>query len=204
MYNGSAWTNIVGGVSNSGTVTMCNQTWMINNLNVSTYRNGDIIPQVTNSLTWGALSTGAWCWYNNDSATYASTYGKLYNWYAVTDVRGLAPAGWHVPSDSEWTILESCLGGGSIAGGKMKETGTIHWLSPNTGATNSSGFTGLPGGTRYNDGVFNLINNYGFWWSTTPNAAIDAYFRFLVYNNGTVTRANFAKPDGFSVRCVRD
>src|ERR1035437_4904310 len=127
-------------------VTICTQSWMLKNLDVSTYRNGDLIPEVTDGSAWSALTAGAWCWYNNDSATNASTYGKLYNWYAVNDPRGLAPTGWHVPSDAEWTTLSTCLGGNAVAGGAMKETGTTHWTSPNTGATNSSGFTGLPGG----------------------------------------------------------
>src|ERR1035437_2945754 len=98
-------------------VTICTQVWMLNNLEVTTYRNGDPIPQVTDPAAWGLLSTGAWCWYNNDSATNASTYGKLYNWYAVNDPRGLAPTGWHVPSDAEWTTLSTCLGGAFVAGG---------------------------------------------------------------------------------------
>ena len=136
----------------SNEVTICNQVWATRNLDVTTYRNGDPIPQVTDIGQWGTLTTGAWCYYNNDPANGA-TYGKLYNWYAVNDPRGLAPAGWHVPSDSEWTTLTDCLGGVSIAGGEMKatgamETGTGLWFAPNVGANNSSGFTGLPGGGR--------------------------------------------------------
>src|ERR1035437_8570614 len=128
-------------------VTICTQVWMLKNLDVSTYRNGDLIPKVTTTTAWDALTTGAWRWCNNDPAM-GVIYGKLYNWYVVNDPRGLAPTGWHVPSDAEWTTLSTCLGGYAVAGGAMKETGTTHWTSPNTGATNSSGFTGLPGGGR--------------------------------------------------------
>jgi uncharacterized protein (TIGR02145 family) len=124
------------------------QVVMKKNLNVSHYRNGDRIPQVKGPDKWAALTTGAWCWYNNDSANGA-VYGKLYNWYAVNDPRGLAPEGWHIPSDAEWTTLTTFLGGEGVAGGKMKERGITHWIYPNTDATNSSGFTGLPGGVRY-------------------------------------------------------
>src|SRR5690606_33259564 len=119
----------------------------------------DVIPQVTDPTIWGNLTTGAWCYYNNDPANEI-IYGKLYNWYAVNDPRGLAPVGWHIPSDSEWTILTDYLGGFEVAGGKMKETGTTHWANPNIGADNSSGFTGLPGGYRaYNSAEFNTIGN---------------------------------------------
>ena len=153
MFNGNSWTNMVGGTTSTAgiitiTPTSCGQTWMLKNLDVDRYRNGDPIPKVTDPSIWTSLTTGAYCYYNNDSATYAATYGKLYNWYAVHDPRGLAPEGWHIPSDAEWATLETCLGGSSVAGGKMKETGTTHWTAPNTDATNSSGFAGLPGGFR--------------------------------------------------------
>src|ERR1035437_5597261 len=147
-------------------VTICSQIWMLNNLEVTTYRNGDPIPQVTDSIQWVNLTTGAWCYYNNNSAN-GPVYGKLYNWYAVNDPRGVAPAGWHVPSDAEWTTLSTCLGGDLIAGGPMKETGTTHWTYANSGATNSSGFTGLPGGYRTNVGTFNVVGSAGGWWSST-------------------------------------
>ena len=116
-------------------VTIGSQVWTTNNLDVKIYRNGDAIPQVTTSTAWAALTTGAWCWYNNDSATNAATYGKLYNWYAVNDSRGLAPSGYHIPTDVEWTKLTDYLGGLSVAGGKIRTTSG--WTAPNTGATNS-------------------------------------------------------------------
>ena len=125
------------------TVKIGSQFWMKQNLNTAHYRNGDIIPQITSTNLWATLYTGAWCWYNNDPAIYAATYGRLYNWYAVNDPRGLAPMGWHVPTDAEWTTLSTSLGGDAAAGGAMKETGTTHWTTPNTGATNCSLHQGL-------------------------------------------------------------
>ena len=121
------------------------QRWIKENLNVATYRNGDIIPQVTDPTAWAALTTGAWCYPNNDPANEA-IYGKLYNWYAVNDSRGLAPQGWHVATDAELTTLGTNLGGDNVAEGKMKSTGTSYWARTNTDATNSSVFSGLPGG----------------------------------------------------------
>ena len=195
---------------------ICGQVWMQNNLDVTHYRNGDIIPQVTDSTQWANLTTGAWCYYNNDPANGA-VYGKLYNWYAVNDPRGLAPQGWHIPNNNEWSDLINCLGGQAIAGGKMKEAGTVHWANPNTGATNSSGFLGLPGGyVSFLTGIpFNGIGNYAEWWSTSsyvdPNTNYSvAGACFLFYDN---TNANLDNPtpnsgsslyNGFSVRCIKD
>jgi uncharacterized protein (TIGR02145 family) len=179
------------------------QYWMEKNLEVTTYRNGDPIPYVTDATAWAALTTGAWCYYNNDPAN-ASLYGKLYNWYAVNDPRGLAPVGWHVPTDDEWTTLSTTLGGDAVAGGKMKVAGTTRWTAPNTGADNSSGFAGLPGGNRYGSGTFNDVGNNGYWWSSTENSATTAWFRYLNYVNGIIYRSNYNKQNGFSVRCLRD
>jgi len=181
--------------------TICDQDWMVKNMDVSIYRNGDPIPQVSDPSAWSALTTGAWCYYNNDAANEA-IYGKLYNWYAINDPRGLAQTGWHVPSDAEWTALETCLG--ENAGGKMKTTGTIEegtglWSSPNIGATNSSGFTGLPGGVRDNAGAFLEFHRFGFWWSSTEYG-----IRFLRYSDASAGRGSSNKTNGFSVRCVRD
>jgi uncharacterized protein (TIGR02145 family) len=183
------------------------QTWMCKNLDVSTYRNGDTIPQVTDSLAWTNLKTGAWCYYNNDPAMGA-IYGKLYNWYAVNDPRGLMPAGWHIPSYEEWKALYSYLGGGLHAGGKLKEVGTAHWLSPNDGATDEVGFTALPGGERLSNGTFELIGAYGFWWSSTKNYNIYAWYMYLTYNQywGHMGYDGLGEGDGYgySVRCVKD
>lgn len=179
------------------------QKWMTKNLNTSRYRNGDLIPQVTDPTQWGNLTTGAWCYYDNDQSN-GQIYGKLYNWYAVNDPRGLAPSGWHVPTDAEWTTLTTSLGGDNVAGGKMKESGTTHWNGPNTNATNTSGFTGLPGGFRNHGGTFYSIGHSGSCWNSTESVTPDAWCRFLYYNSGTVGRAANVKDIGFSVRCLRD
>ncbi|MBK8501077.1 MAG: fibrobacter succinogenes major paralogous domain-containing protein [Saprospiraceae bacterium] len=174
------------------------------NLKTTKYNDNIGILNVTDATQWSGLDvsqTGAWCYYDNLSSSN-STYGKLYNWYAVNTGK-LCPTGWHVPSDTEWTTLKDYLGGAGIAGGKMKETGTIHWNSPNTGATNESGFTGLPGGTRDNNGTFNVLGYVGDWWSSTESGA-NAWFRNLSYLNGIVGRSDVGERWGFSVRCLRD
>lgn len=182
-------------------VTIGTQVWMDKNLGVSYYRNGDKIPQVTDSAKWSRLTTGAWCWYNNDSAKYA-VYGKLYNWYAINDPRGLAPEGWHVSSDAEWLTTASFLS--THVGGKMKETGISHWFDPNIDATNSTGFTGLPGGYRSNTGQFCYVAYLGLWWtSTSYNSSVAWYRRMLCYS-ATLDRWRFQKRMGFSVRCIKD
>ncbi|MFN5492660.1 MAG: fibrobacter succinogenes major paralogous domain-containing protein, partial [Bacteroidota bacterium] len=154
--------------------------------------------------TWQGLNTGATCFYNNDSAANNCPYGKLYNWYAASDVRNLCPTGWHVPSDAEWTTLTTFLGGEFVAGGKMKSTGTQYWASPNTAADNSSGFSGLPGGFRSYDGSFGYIGLNGNWWSSTEDNTDIAWTRNLDFTNGIALRVNSYKTLGFSVRCLRD
>jgi uncharacterized protein (TIGR02145 family) len=203
VYDGTVWQNITHIEANFPSVTICSQEWADKNLDVATYRNGDPIPQVTDPAAWGTLTTGAYCYYNNDSATYGPLYGKLYNWFAVNDPRGLAPEGWHIPSDAEWGQLEACLGGALVAGGALKATG-VFWNSPNTGATNSSGFTSLPGGYRSFDGLFNFIGNYGDWWSSTQFNATNARDRYMSYNNSNLSGSNLNKNYGLSVRCIRD
>lgn len=207
VYNGTIWKSMSGKAAcispSLPSVTICNQVWMQKNLDVSTYRNGDPIPQVTDATAWSNLTTGAWCYYNNGPANNA-VYGKLYNWYAVNDARGLAPTGWHIPSDAEWTTLSTCLGGDVVAGGKMKEVGLTHWLSPNTGADNSSGFAGLPGGNREINGTFNFLGSNGYFWSSTELPTSYAWYRSLNYINGSLNRSNYNKVFGLSVRCLRD
>jgi uncharacterized protein (TIGR02145 family) len=187
------------------TVSICNQTWTKSNLNVAKYRNGDVIPQVQDATQWTNLTTGAWCYYNNDPIN-GPIYGKLYNWYAVNDQRGLAPNGYHIPSDSEWTNLISCLGGVTVAGGAMKESSTINWVSPNTGATNSSGFTGIPGG--YNYYGFNDIGIRGYWWTSSEyisQGGVDYGKYYALYT--FIASADYSytfKTTGYSVRCIKD
>ncbi len=185
------------------TIQIGTQKWASKNLDVAYYRNGDPIPQVTDPTAWAALTTGAWCYYNNDS-TMGTKYGKLYNWYAINDPRGLAPEGWHIPSDVEWTALETTLGGASVAGGKMKEAGTLSWTGPNIGGNNNSGFAGLPGGTRSSDGTFFNISNVGLWWSSTESDTTYAFLRFLLYGFENTSRNPGNKKSGYSARCVRD
>jgi uncharacterized protein (TIGR02145 family) len=164
------------------------QEWMTENLKTTSYANGDPIPNVTDNNQWENLTTGAWVHYNNDSQ-YENPYGKLYNWHTVADPRNVCPTGWHVPSDAEWSTfinyLDPNANGGAttpnIAGGKMKSTGTQYWQSPNTDATNESGFSGLPGGYRFDDGTFDYIGNYGDWWSSTEGGTNNAWGRALNY-----------------------
>ncbi|MFH1121669.1 MAG: fibrobacter succinogenes major paralogous domain-containing protein [Bacteroidota bacterium] len=185
-------------------VTIGTQTWMVENLKTTHYNDGsgEEIPNITDNFTWGGLTTPAYCWYNNDESNKA-TYGALYNWYAVNTGR-LCPSGWHVPSDEEWDVLFVYLGGLTVAGGKLKEAGTAHWFSPNTGADNSTGFTALPGGSHYTDGAFHLKGKYGWYWSTTESTSTDAWHPYFIYNSSTVTRIAGSKSIGFSVRCIKD
>ncbi|CAN1562258.1 Fibrobacter succinogenes major paralogous domain [Flavobacteriaceae bacterium] len=208
--------------------TIGSQIWTSSNMDLTIYRDGTPIPQITDQTAWANLTTGAWCYYNNDPANGA-IYGKLYNWYAVAGIydaaslndpslrKQFAPSGWHVPSDLEWSTLINYIdpnaNGGTtvngtnilnVAGGKMKETGISHWLTPNTAATNSSGFSGLPGGVR-NTSIFNLIGATGGWWSSSEYLTNGGWYRYLNYNNGSIYRAgdNNGKA-GSSVRCVKD
>ena len=186
------------------TVQIGNQWWMAENLKVTRYRNGDSISHVTNNAEWAALTTGAYCEYENNIVNVA-TYGRLYNWYAVDDNRNIAPAGWHVPSDAEWQTLAEHLGGVAIAGGKLKEVSITHWNSPNTGATNESGFTALPGAKRSPDGFFDYMGRLAYFWSSTKFSSSEyAGSGKLQYNISWILLSNSKKLSGFSVRCVRD
>ena len=186
------------------TILIGDQEWMMENLKVTHYRNGEPISNLTNNNDWTNTTSGAYCYYNNDPDN-ADTYGALYNWYAVDDSRNIAPTGWHVPTDDDWQELIDYLGGSGVAGGKMKETGTTHWNIPNTGATNESGFTALPGGDRYgSSGYFNNIGYDAYFWSSTENSSNNAWLRELNYNNSGVYHYYNNKKYGFSVRCLRD
>ncbi len=181
-------------------VTIGEQVWTTQNLNVSTYRDGTPIPKVEDAATWASLTYGAYCYYNNDSATYAAVYGKLYNWYAVADVvhGGLAPAGYHIPKDAEWITLETTLG--ANAGTQMKSTSG--WLI-NDG-TNSSGFSGFPGGQRDINGTSVFVENLGLWWSSSESDDTNAWVRALRYDYSNDLRGYNGKNGGLSVRCIKD
>jgi len=189
------------------TVTIGTQVWMKYNLNVSHYRNGDSIPEVRDSLAWMNLTTGAWCFFNNDSNN-GKIYGRLYNWYAVNDPRGLAPEGWHLPRDDDFGILSSYLGGDSLendVGGKLKEEGILHWKIPNKGATNETGFNAIPGGYRnYNDGIFYSINKSCIWWSSTKYDETYSFYWFVVFDSDQFYRGYYSKLNGDSIRCLKD
>ena len=200
-------------------ITIGSQIWQSTNLEVTTYRDGTPIPQVTDPVQWAKLTTGAWCYYNN-TTTNGTAYGKLYNWYAVAGIHNtaslndpslrkqLAPKGWHIPTYGEWTTLTDFLGGENVAGGKMKSAGITLWQSPNLRSTSTSGFNGDPGGYRGSDGQFNSISFAGFWWSSDETNYTykdpGAWTRSLVYSLTSVTVYPYPKSYGCSVRCLRD
>ncbi|MCB0687433.1 MAG: fibrobacter succinogenes major paralogous domain-containing protein [Saprospiraceae bacterium] len=211
-WNGLFWATLTGfrlgsvtDIDNNTykTVTIGSQEWMAENLRVSKYRNGDPLPNVTNDTDWGNLGSGAYCWYNNDS-NYEQPYGKLYNWYALTDSRGLCPSGWSEPTDTQWTTLTDFLGGLAVAGGLLKEEGTTHWITNSSGATNESGFTALPGGERLATGNSAFLLNIAYFWSSTESGGTGAYNRRIYRTTDSVQRENKDKKLGYSVRCVRD
>jgi uncharacterized protein (TIGR02145 family) len=182
------------------------QEWMDRNLSVSMFRNGDKIPEAKSKESWenaGNKGQPVWCYYENDQNNEES-YGKLYNWYAVHDPRGLAPEGWHIPSNEEWHTLIEYLGGEKIAGGKMKENGNVNWKTPNKGATNHSGFAAPAGGLRYSNGEFNELNDDAYFWSLTEYDNTHAWYYILGYYFPNVYRNYYDKQHGLSVRCIRD
>jgi uncharacterized protein (TIGR02145 family) len=201
------------------------QCWFKENLQTRTYRDGTPIDYPgTNSTLWQIDTTGAYAWYDNDSTTYASTYGALYNWYAVDNSAGLCPSGWHVPSDAEWTVLESYLEAngynydGSLTGNKYAKAmaDSVGWNSSTaTGVVgnidypsyrNKSGFSGLPGGIRYfgGGGLYDVIGRFGYWWSSAQSHTYNAWNRYLDYQYIAVNSADNDKGFGFSVRCLKD
>ena len=213
---GNGVTDIDGNQYN--TVIIGTQEWMKENLNVSKYSDGTPIPQVTDPTAWSNLTTGAWCYYNNDTSL-GNTYGKMYNWYAVAGIwqaesnpptsaeiasrKSLAPSDWNVPSVADWSSLFNDLGGNSVAGGKMKEAGLNHWSDPNTDATNSSGFTGLPGGYRPTNTIGQNLTGTGHWWCSDYLAPFAANFFQLTWTNGAVVNSTFDTRTGISVRWVK-
>ena len=188
------------------TVTIGPQVWMVENLRTTKYRNGDPIPYISDNKNLENITTGAYSIYGND-ISHKSVYGALYNWFAVADPREIAPAGWHIPSDDEWTILIENLGGVEIAGGKLKESGTIHWQAPNTNASNSSGFSGLPGGSFRRNESFNEMGYAGIYWSSTEyeNTGYPQAKTFdLNFSTETASQLSQNQNIGLSVRCVKD
>jgi len=197
-------TDVEGNIYN--TVKIGTQVWMAEDLKTTKLNDGTGITLVSSSATWSTLLTPAYCWYNNEENAYSSTYGALYNWYTVSSGK-LCPSGWHIPDNADWTVLTDYLGGGTIAGGKLKEIGTAHWATPNTGATDEVYFTALPGGARGGTGDFSNVGFYGYWWTADPHS-VDPDFAWgfvLSYDSEAVIRADYYfKRDGFSVRCVKD
>ena len=180
------------------TIQIGTQTWMAENLKTTTYNDNTDIPLKNGYSSWTVLETPGYCWYNNDSLTY----GAMYNWYAVNTGK-LCPSGWHVPVDDEWTTLITTIG--EDDGNKLKETGAIHWLAPNSGATNESGFTALPGGYRSSSGgAFYDLKRFGYFWSATEFNSVDAVYRLLSYNYNEAQSSSSDKNNAFSVRCVKD
>ncbi|MFZ4398758.1 MAG: FISUMP domain-containing protein [Bacteroidales bacterium] len=198
----SAVTDIDGNIYN--TVAIGTQVWMKENLKVTKYRNGDLIGTTTPAtLDISGESSPKYQWAYNGDENNVATYGRLYTWYVVADSRNLCPKGWHVPSDAEWTILTTYLGGESIAGSKLKEAGLSHWNSPNTAATNETGFTALPGGSRYYTGTFNSIGNLFSCWSSTELNSAEAWFQTMYYNNSDANWDAYDQRYGRSVRCLK-
>ncbi|HEY1871392.1 MAG TPA: fibrobacter succinogenes major paralogous domain-containing protein [Chitinophagaceae bacterium] len=183
---------------NYKSVKIGDQVWMTENLDLTTYRNGDTIPQVQDPKAWSELKTGAWCYYESKTE-FGTRYGKLYNWYAVTDQRGLAPQGWHIPSDEEWTKLTIYLGG--KIGTSLKIKSQRGWAKEGNGS-NETGFAALPGGTRSVE-LFSFVGNYGYWWTSTEFDPYSAWNRFLGYNNTDIGRSTGWKQFGNSVRCIK-
>ncbi|MFH0736214.1 MAG: fibrobacter succinogenes major paralogous domain-containing protein [bacterium] len=202
QVNDGTVTDIDGNVYHS--VTIGTQVWLRENLKVTHYRNGDPIPLVVTNPVWSSLTTSAYSNYNNDP-TISATYGVLYNWYAASDSRNIAPEGWHVPTNAEWTILINYLGGEDLAGAKMKETGTLHWQDPNTGANNQSGFTALGAGER--DGTTNLFSYFQYasrYWSSDQFTAADGWFRAVFHYATYCYNGDLPKQFGLSIRLIKD
>ena len=186
------------------TILIGDQEWMAENLKVTHYRDGTAISNETDNGAWAALTTEAFCIYNNTSNA-VDTYGLLYNWWAATDGRNLAPEGWHVPTDAEWQVLIDYLGGNTDAGGKLKEAGTTHWVSPNTGANNESGFTGLPCGYRgFTDGSYGYMGYVAYFWSTAESDIFGAWGYRLGYSDQDISLYYNNKGLGYAIRCLKD
>jgi len=194
-------------------ITIGTQVWMVENLKTTRYRDGTSIPFVTNGTSWATLSTPSYCWYNNDATTYRNTYGALYNWYAVNTGK-LAPTGWHVPTDTEWTTLENYVSANLGTSDYLSRAlaSTTNWIADTSAGAidndltknNSSGFSALPCGSRGDNGTFRRVGSYCFWWSSTDDVTYSAWSRFIYVSFCDVYRYSSGKRDGFSVRCIKD
>ncbi|MCX6230291.1 MAG: fibrobacter succinogenes major paralogous domain-containing protein [Bacteroidetes bacterium] len=186
------------------TIRIGSQIWMAENLKVTRYRNGDLIPNITDYNQWIYFNSAAYCNYNNDTNN-AKIYGHLYNFYVVSDSRNICPPGWHIPSYAEWETLTNYLGGDTIAGAKLKETGTAHWFAPNYGATNESGFTAVPGGNRLDIGVDIFMGSFSTFWSTSDFSSTSGIQIYEIHSEGPNVGTYFCtKKTGLSIRCVKD
>ena len=188
------------------TIKIGTQVWMLENLKTTHYRNGDAIIHAPGDKEWSGIELGAYCNYDNDPEN-AKIYGRLYNKAAVTDSRNIAPAGWHVPTTAEWKILQDYLGGAKISGGKLKEEGTKHWAFPNKGASNSSGFTAVPGGMRFRNGVFGSLGFVSYMWSAGPkrlDGTDSPWFRLVTSSEQSINHSDYSEATGFSVRLIQD
>jgi uncharacterized protein (TIGR02145 family) len=187
------------------TVRVGNQLWMKENLRVTHYRNGDPVPNIQNGSAWATQTHDAFCYWNNDSANYAANFGVLYNGYVVESPKQICPTGWHIPSRLEWNELANFLGGSNVAGGKMKESGIVHWNTPNTGATNLVGFNALPAGNRHGDNAaFAGRGEFSHWWTSTKVSSNQYYFKSIFYNSTVLGDVYERKVFGFAIRCIKD
>lgn len=216
-WNGVIWISLtgnaeVGNVQDADghvyrTIRIGSQEWMTDNLRTTKYNDSTDIDFVEDGINWSNLTTGAWCIYDTIGSGFTTfeveKFGRLYNWFAV-DSQKLCQVNWRVATDAEWTTLTDYLGGALLAGGKMKEPGTMHWMSPNNKATNESGFTGLPGGYRNTNGDYLNISKQGFWWSSTLISSSSAFYRFLIHNDGLAYNGSFDKRLGYSIRCLKN
>jgi uncharacterized protein (TIGR02145 family) len=193
-------TDIDGNVYN--VVDIGGQIWIAENLKVTKYNDGTAIPYVVGNSDWSNLTSGAWSYYDHDENNNG-VYGKLYNGYAVNTGK-LCPTGWHVPSGTEWTTLIDYLGGESVAGGKLKDLGTTYWSYPNTGATNETGFTALPGGIRFQTGDFSSLRYTGLWWNTPAYPNLFMGYRFISNERGRIYEDSYYMTNGLSIRCIKD
>ena len=185
------------------TLKIGTQEWMSENLRTTKYSDGTPIPNVTDSAQWSNLSTGAWCHYDNVSSQYDATYGKLYNWYAV-NTNKLCPSGWHVPTETDWTVLIDYLASNGNKGTQGKALKSKSGWNSNGNGTDNYGWLGLPGGFRFGNGNFSEIGNYGAWWSSKEASKDEAWGWALYYEDGAITKGPGSKSFGNSVRCLRD